>query len=149
MYKHSERRYLAHSSKSVFDIVMDVGAYPEFLPWCMAVRVLSKDKTVMLAEMAVGYKGIRETYKSEVTFNEDDLLIDVTAVDGPFNKLSNTWRFMEADDGGCMVDFSIEFEFRSRLLQGVIGVFFEQAVAKMVAAFEERADKLHYSKVPV
>ena len=146
MYRHSERRYLAHSPNSVFKIVLDVEMYPEFLPWCIAVRVLDKTESRMIAEMAVGYKGIRETYTSEIKFTEEELKIEVCAVDGPFSALLNTWQFSEAQDGGCVVDFSIEFEFHSRLLQGVIGVFFEQAVARMVAAFEQRADSIHYGK---
>ncbi|MBC27626.1 MAG: ubiquinone-binding protein [Rhodospirillaceae bacterium] len=146
MYRHSERRYLAHSPNSVFKIVLDVETYPEFLPWCVAVRILEQNEASMIAEMAVGYKGIRETYTSEINFIEEDLKIEVGAVDGPFSALLNTWHFTEAQDGGCVVDFSIEFEFRSRLLQGVIGVFFEQAVARMVAAFEQRADSIHYGK---
>lgn len=96
----------------------------------------------MIAEMAVGYKGIREIYKSDVRLDRERLSIDVTAIDGPFETLTNHWHFSTADDGGCIVDFEIEFEFRSWLLQRVIGAFFEQAVSRMVTAFETRADAL-------
>lgn len=143
MYRHSERRRLAHPPEAIFDLVADVGAYPEFLPWCTATRILEQSETHMIAEMAVGYKSIREIYKSDVRLDREQLIIEVTAIDGPFKTLANHWRFLPAENGQCDVDFSIEFEFRSWLLQRVIGAFFEQAVSRMVAAFEERADALY------
>ena len=143
MYRHSERRHLAHPPQAIFDLVADVASYPAFLPWCTATRILEHSDDRMIAEMAVGYKGIREVYKSDVRLDRDALAIEVTAIDGPFKTLANHWRFSPAEEGGCEVDFSIEFEFRSWLLQRVIGAFFEQAVGRMVAAFEERADALY------
>ena len=146
MRKIDRNAIVPYSAKQMYELVGDFLSYPEFLPWCVAVRILEKNEASMIAEMAVGYKGIRETYTSKINFVEEELKIEVSAVDGPFSALLNTWQFTEAQDGGCAVDFSIEFEFRSRLLQGVIGVFFEQAVARMVAAFEQRADSIHYCK---
>ncbi|HAA93722.1 MAG TPA: ubiquinone-binding protein [Rhodospirillaceae bacterium] len=148
MYRHSEQRHLAHPPEAIFDLVADVSAYPEFLPWCTATRILKQSESEMIAEMAVGYKGIREIYKSDVQLDREGLAIAVSAIDGPFKTLDNRWRFSPSEEGGCEVDFSIEFEFRSWLLQRVIGAFFEQAVGRMVAAFEARADALYPAKNP-
>jgi coenzyme Q-binding protein COQ10 len=143
MIVHRETRLFAYTPAQVFDIVADVQRYPEFLPWCVGARVThrDRDRDVFDAEVLVGFKMIRERYTSRVKLSRPDS-IEVTYTSGPFRHLSNTWRFKPAPEG-CQVDFFIEFEFRSLLLQRLIGTLFHEAVRKMVAAFESRARKLY------
>lgn len=145
MHKHSEERILPHRPEAIFNLVADVGSYPDFLPWCTATRILQQNEAGMIAEMAVGYKSIRERYKSNVELNRDAMMIDVTAVDGPFKHLRNQWHFEKCNIDQCKIHFHIEFEFSSWILQQIIGAFFEDAVAKMVSAFETRADQIYNS----
>ena len=145
MHEHSEERILPHRPEAIFDLVADVGSYPDFLPWCTTTRILQQSESHMIAEMAVGYKSIREHYKSNVELNRDAMMIVVTAIDGPFKHLRNQWRFEEVGSSQCKIHFHIEFEFGSWILQKIIGTFFEDVVAKMVSAFETRADQIYNS----
>lgn len=124
-------------------MVADVERYPEFLPWCVACRKTKKLDNGFEADLAIGFKMVREKFSSRVTLGPpSDILVEY--LDGPFRYLSNTWKFSEAEDGkGCEIDFYLEFEFRSAVLQKLIGVLFEEAVRRMVAAFESRAVELY------
>jgi len=141
---HSERRRLPYTSEQVFDLVADVERYPEFLPWCTGLRVRRRDGYVILADMAVGFKMVREKFTSRVTLTPKSR-IDVEYLDGPFKYLRNHWEFASAD-GGCEIDFFIDFEFRSRLLRGIMEPLFNEAVRRMVRAFEKRAEALYGQK---
>ena len=143
MPTHSEQRVLPHTAEQLFDLVADVGRYPEFLPWCVASRILSRSETEMRAELAIGFKGIRERFVSRVALDRPTLRIDVTYEKGPFKYLVNHWRFEPRDGGKCLLDFHVDFEFRSRLLEMLMGKLFDEAVRRMVRAFEERADDLY------
>lgn len=143
MPAHSEKRYLPYTPEQVYALVADVERYPEFLPWCVACR---KTKTLdkgFEADLAIGFKMVREKFTSRVTLNpSSDILVEYK--DGPFKYLSNSWKFAAGPDGkGCEIDFYLEFEFRSAVLQKLIGVLFEEAVRRMVAAFETRAADLY------
>lgn len=138
---HRETRLFPYGPAQVFDIVADVRRYPEFLPWCVGARVVHRDRDVFDAEVLVGFRFIRERYSSRVKLARPDM-IDVTYTSGPFRHLVNTWR-LKAVPEGCQVDFFIEFEFRSPMLQRLIGALFHEAVRKMVAAFESRARQLY------
>jgi len=142
---HSEIRTVPFSADLMFQVVADVEQYPKFLPWCVALRVLSrervKNRDVLTAEMAVGYGALREKYTSRVILDAATRTIDVAQTSGPFKQLENHWRFTPTDDG-CAVDFSILFEFKSRLLHGVAGHAFEKVMLKMTDAFEARAAAL-------
>jgi len=140
---HSEQRILPHRPEQLFDLVADVGRYPEFLPWCVAARILEQDETAMRAELAIGFKGIRERFISRVALDRPNMRIDVKYEKGPFRYLVNHWQFTPADGGQCRLDFQIEFEFKSRLLEMVMGRLFDEAVRRMVRAFEQRADALY------
>jgi len=129
----------------MFDLVADVGAYPQFLPWCVAARVKSKSDVEIVADLIIGFKMVRERFTSKVTLNTPSR-IDVTYVDGPFQYLNNHWKFSPTEDGGCQIDFHVDFEFRSKMLQRLIGVLFNEAVRRMVAAFEARAVSLYGPK---
>ena len=141
MISHRETRLVPYSAGTMYAVVADVEKYPEFLPWVVALRVLSRNENGLTAEMAVGYGALRERYASDVTL--DPLLhrIDVVQTRGPFKTLENHWRFTPRDQG-CEVEFAIAFEFRSRLLHGVAGHAFEKVMLKMADAFEARAAAL-------
>jgi len=140
---HSEQRVLPHTAEQLFDLVADVGSYPEFLPWCVAARVMSQSEAELRAELAIGFKGIRERFVSRVALDRPNLRIDVAYEKGPFKYLDNHWRFESREGGKCLLDFHVDFEFRSRILEMLMGKLFDEAVRRMVRAFEQRADALY------
>jgi coenzyme Q-binding protein COQ10 len=137
MPTHAETKVLPHTPEQVFDLVADVGKYPQFLPWCAAARVRSRNETEQVADLTIGFGPFRESFTSRVKMDRPGL-IRVTYENGPFRYLNNQWKFT-ADPGGCRVDFFVDFEFRSRILQSAIGVVFNEAVRRMVNAFIKRA----------
>ena len=141
MPTHAEERRLPHTQQQLFDLVADVARYPEFLPWCTACRVTKREGNVIEADLMIGFKMVRERFTSRVTLSPPDR-IDVQYLDGPFRYLNNHWVFKPTDDG-CVIDFYIDFEFRSRILQRLMGPLFNEAVRRMVSSFETRARALH------
>jgi coenzyme Q-binding protein COQ10 len=137
MPTHHETRFLPQTAEQLFDLVSDVDDYPNFLPWCVALRVTSRDANEIRADMVVGFKMLREKFTSRVTLTPKER-IDVEYLDGPFRYLENRWLFIDKD-GGCEIDFFIDFEFRSRLLRKIMEPLFHEAVRRMVRAFEKRA----------
>ena len=137
MPTHHETRLLPQTAEQLFDLVSDVEDYPNFLPWCVALRVNSRDDNVIRADMVVGFKMLREKFTSCVTLTPKER-IDVEYLDGPFSYLENRWFFIDKDDG-CEIDFFIDFEFRSILLRRLMEPLFHEAVRRMVRAFEKRA----------
>ena len=144
MPTHAEKRKLPYTPEQMYDLVSDVERYPEFLPWCVAARIRKRDGNLMIADLMIGFKMIREKFTSKVTLDRPGR-VDVTYTDGPFKYLNNHWIFEQAEDGGTLVDFYVDFEFRSKVLQAVIGALFNEAVSLMVAAFEKRARQLYGS----
>ena len=142
MPTHAERRYLKQTPEQMFELVADVARYPEFLPWCVATRVRKRDNDTTYADMVIGYKMFREKFVTKVVLDRPRR-IDVTYREGPFKYLNNHWIFEPAADGGCIIDFYVDFEFHSKLLQKMIGVIFNEAVKIMVSAFEKRANQLY------
>ncbi|GAN68994.1 type II toxin-antitoxin system RatA family toxin [Acetobacter orleanensis] len=141
MPKHAEKRVLAYRADQIFDLVADVGHYPEFLPWCVAARVRTRTATELVADLTVGFGPFRESFTSRVTLNCPDS-ITVQYERGPFRYLKNLWKFTPAENG-CVVEFFVDFEFRSRILQAAIGVVFGEAVRLMVSAFLRRAREVY------
>jgi coenzyme Q-binding protein COQ10 len=146
MPTHAEKRILRYSPEQMFELVADVRRYPEFLPWCVGARVLSRSETELVADLTIGFRVFRETFRSQVTL-ERPHHIHVRYLNGPFRYLNNHWRFAPHAEG-TELDFFVDFEFRSRLLQAVIGTVFNEAVRLMVRAFERRAMQL-YGRNPV
>jgi len=146
MPKFDTVRRVVHSPEQMFALVADVERYPEFLPLCEALKVRSRrerdGQTMLIADMTVGYKAIRETFTSQVHLKPAELIIDVSYVDGPFRYLNNRWSFVP-EDGGSAVRFSIDYEFKSRLLGAVMGSMFDRAFRMFAEAFEKRADALY------
>jgi len=142
MPTHAEKRNISHSSQHMFDLVSDVEKYPKFLPWCIGVRLKKRTSEQITAEMMIGYKMFREKFSCRVELKSHNR-IDVVYEDGPFKYLNNHWIFIDEEDGTCTVDFFVDFEFNSPLLQKLIGVVFNEAVKIMVLAFEKRADAIY------
>ncbi|MGB0689670.1 MAG: type II toxin-antitoxin system RatA family toxin [Candidatus Puniceispirillum sp.] len=145
MTTHAEKRVVPHTPEQLYALVLDVQKYPQFLPWCMAARVKSQSERELAADLIIGFNMFRETFTSYVEFDPDKLEIDVRYAEGPFKHLTNNWRFLPHEDG-CEIDFYVDFEFNSRLLQSVIETLFTEAVRRMVRAFEARADDLYGNK---
>ncbi|HEY9567746.1 MAG TPA: type II toxin-antitoxin system RatA family toxin [Thalassobaculum sp.] len=142
MPTHAEKRQVPHTPEQLFDLVADIERYPEFLPWCIGARIKRREGRVLFADLVIGYKMIRERFTSRVEPQRDVMRIDVIYTEGPFRYLNNHWVF-ERHPEGCVIDFYVDFEFKSRMLQSVIGLFFNEAVRRMVQAFETRADDLY------
>jgi len=138
---HHETRIVPYPAELMYAVVSDVEKYPEFLPWVVALRILSRRENGMTAEMAVGYGALRERYTSDVSLDRVQYRIDVVQTKGPFKTLENHWHFTPKESG-CEVEFAIAFEFKSRLLHGVAGRAFENVMLKMADAFEARAAAL-------
>lgn len=125
----------------MFDLVADVGRYPEFLPWVSAVRVRSNSQSEMVADLIVGFKGLRENFTSRVRKTRP-LLISVDYIDGPLKFLHNEWRLTD-EGGGSRLDFVVDFAFKSRVFETLAGQVFERALRKMTDAFIARAEQLY------
>ncbi|WP_343712281.1 type II toxin-antitoxin system RatA family toxin [Inquilinus sp.] len=141
MPSHTERRVLPYTPQQLYELVADIESYPSFLPWCLAARIRKREGNVLTADLVIGFKMIRERYTSRVTLTPGQQ-IDVAYVDGPMKRLTNCWRFLP-HPAGCEIDFHVDFEFRSRVLQTVIGAVFHEAFRRMVGAFETRARALY------
>ncbi|MCP5396738.1 MAG: type II toxin-antitoxin system RatA family toxin [Sphingomonadaceae bacterium] len=137
-----EIRRLPYSAEQMYNLVADVARYAEFLPWVAATRVRSDSETEMVADMLVGFKAIREKFTSRVE-KERPSRIKVHYVDGPLRDLDNVWNFAPLPDGGCEVDFTVDFTFKNKVFEKLAGQYFDRAFRKMVAAFEERAEQLY------
>lgn len=142
MPKHSETRRLPYTPEQMFDLVADVGRYGEFLPWVSAVRVRSDSDTEMVADLIVGFKGLRETFSSRVEKQRPGH-IRVDYLEGPLKHLHNDWTFRPDGQGGCLVDFEVDFAFKSRVFEMLAGQVFDRALRMMINAFEERAARLY------
>jgi coenzyme Q-binding protein COQ10 len=147
MPRHSERRNLPYSPDQLFDLVADVQHYQEFLPWVAAVRVRSNSETLMIADLVVGFKSIKETFTSQVT-KQRPRMITVEYVEGPLKYLKNDWEFEPDGRGGTNLCFCVDFAFKSRLFETLAGQMFDRALRRMIAAFETRAHQLYRDTSP-
>ena len=143
----STTRRVRHAASEMFDLVADVERYPEFVPLCQSLKVRKRmqvaGKDVVIADMTVAYKMIRETFTSRVTLDRPNLEILVEYLEGPFRRLNNRWKFRPAGDRVCDVDFFIAYEFRSRTLGMLMGAVFDAAFRRFSIAFEQRADQIY------
>ena len=141
MTEHRESRIVPYTADTMYRKVSDIERYPQFLPWVLALRVLSREESHLVAEMAVGYGPFRERYTSRVTLDPVLHCVDVIAIKGPFRRLENHWRFTP-ENAGCRIDFAIQFEFTNPLLQAAASKAFEKVLLKMTDAFVARAAEL-------
>ncbi|PPQ37312.1 type II toxin-antitoxin system RatA family toxin [Rhodopila globiformis] len=147
MPRHAERKFIPYTPEQLFDLVADVGKYPQFLPWCVGARVRSQTETELVADLTIGFGPFRESFTSRVALKRPDQ-VRVTYENGPFRYLNNQWDFTPRD-GGTDVGFFVDFEFRSRMLQAAIGVVFHEAVRRMVNAFLKRARDVYGPPLPM
>ncbi|HMO09581.1 MAG TPA: type II toxin-antitoxin system RatA family toxin [Paracoccaceae bacterium] len=152
MPTHRETKPLPWSAQQMYALVADVADYPKFLPWCAAARIRSRTPLpeaspegaeVMEAELVISFKVFRERFGSRVTLFPARHRIDTEYIDGPFRFMRSTWAFRPTAGGGCEVEFFVDFEFRNAILQGIIGVVFNDAMQRIVRAFERRAAELY------
>ncbi|SFD75236.1 coenzyme Q-binding protein COQ10 [Sulfitobacter brevis] len=149
MPTHSETRELPYSAQQMYDLVADVARYPEFLPWTAAARIRTDedrgDHRVMEADLVISFKVFRERFTSRVVLWPEAMKIDTEYLDGPFKHMRSNWAF-EDTQNGCKVHFFVDFEFRNMILQKIIGVVFNEAMQRVVRAFETRAAALYGPK---
>ncbi len=143
---HAEQKILDFTPQQVFDLVADVRAYDQFLPWCVASRITREEEggRVFYADLVIGHKMVRETFSSRVEL-DPSREIRVQYLSGPLRYLKNRWTFSPVGEGSdrCLVDFYVDFEFRNPIFRHIAGVFFHEAVKRMVHAFEARAHALY------
>jgi coenzyme Q-binding protein COQ10 len=137
MPTHAEKQILPYRPDQMYDLVADVGKYPQFLPWCVGARIRTRSETLLLADLTIGFGPFRESFTSRVTLDRPRN-VQVRYENGPFRYLNNQWQF-HPHPRGTEVSFFVEFEFKSRILQAAIGVVFNEAVRRMVNAFQKRA----------
>lgn len=148
MPTHAEKRPLPWTADEMYALVADVGRYPEFLPWTAAARIRSRTpqpdgSEAMEADLVISFKVFRERFGSRVTLWPGERRIVTEYLDGPFKHMRSTWKFIPDEGGGSIVDFFVDFEFRNVILQKVIGVVFDEAMRRVVRAFETRAEALY------
>ena len=147
MPRHAETKVLPYSAAQMYDLVADVASYPKFLPWTSAARIRSRTPIeageVMEADLVISFKVFRERFGSRVTLLPARQTILTEYIDGPFRHLKSVWRFRDLETGGCEVSFEVDFEFKNAILAGIIGLVFNEAMSRVVRAFEDRASKLY------
>ncbi|MDP0927032.1 type II toxin-antitoxin system RatA family toxin [Paracoccus onubensis] len=153
MPHHQDNRDLPYSARQMFDLVADIESYPQFLPWNSAARIRSRQTRPdgaeeIAADLVVSFKVFRERFGSRVVLwpaepESGKLKIDTEYLDGPFRHMQSGWTFMDLPDGGCRIEFFVDFEFRNAILQKLIGVVFHEAMSRIVKAFETRANELY------
>ena len=149
MPSHHETRKLPYSAQQMYDLVADVGNYPKFLPWTAAARVRSRRDLpdgpgeVMEADLVISFKVFRERFGSRVTLHPEEKRIETEYLDGPFRHMNSVWRFRDLETGGCEIQFDVDFEFKSRILGSAASMFFNDAMQRIVRAFERRAATLY------
>ena len=147
MPKHLIDQQSIFSVEQLYLLVKDIEQYPKFIPWCTAARILSEQPNMLVAELVIGYKGLIEKYTSKIILTPPDsqqARIEVEMTHGPFKYLINNWHFISNNLNGCNINFFIDFSFKSKILEKIMGSFFDKAVCKMVNAFEDRAKVLYH-----
>lgn len=149
MFIRKTEKVIHHKAKDLFDLILAVDRYPDFLPWCSAARILEKNDNYLIADLVVSFTGFRERYRSKVNIiypsdsNNFTHEVIVEMIEGPFDRLHNHWKITKITEDSCKVDFEIAFSFNSTILNKIISIVFEKAFAKMVEAFEKRADEVY------
>ena len=146
MTSHAETKYLPYTAKEMFDLVADISSYPEFLPWCAAARVgkeVQKGEVKQIeADLVISFKVFREKFGSRVLLDTSNYVIETDYIDGPFRYMHSVWSFENCEEG-CEVKFDVDFELKNAMLQSIIGLVFNDAMQRIVRAFERRASDLY------
>lgn len=147
MHSYSETRYSPYAPAQLYAMVLDIERYPEFLPWCRAARIIERHDSHFVGELIISFSHFTERYSSKVIgtppVSDGEARIEVELVHGPFTQLANHWHFVPNTQGGTDIHFAVEFEFKSKLLDKLMGGFFGRAVDKMGEAFTTRANALY------
>jgi coenzyme Q-binding protein COQ10 len=146
MHSHSEKKILDFSARQLFELVLDVEKYPEFLPWCSKVKLVKiLDENNFHADLTVNFKAFDYTYTSLITKyeNDEELRVDVKVIKGPFKSLNNSWKFIDLKDGTCQVEFDIDLEMNNFFLNKILKFIFDSAYKMMVQSFEKRARQVY------
>jgi coenzyme Q-binding protein COQ10 len=148
MPEFSTSRRVQHSAAHMFDLVADVERYPEFVPLCRSLKVRRRipqpeGVEVLIADMTVAYRFVREAFTSRVTLDRPNLQILVEYLQGPFSRMENRWAFHPTGERTCEVEFFISYDFKSRTLALLMGAMFDAAFRRFAAAFERRADVVY------
>ena len=148
MPQFSTTRVVRHSAARMFDLVADVEHYPDFVPLCRSLKIRKRipepeGVEILVADMTVAYKFVRETFTSRVTLDRANLQILVEYLEGPFSRLENRWTFHPTGEHSCDVEFFISYEFKSRTLGLLMGAMFDAAFRRFATAFERRADVIY------
>ena len=151
MPQFTTMRQVHHSAENMFDLVADVERYPQFVPLCRDLKIRRRTTEgegveVVVADMTVAYKLVREAFRSRVTLDRPKLQILVEYLEGPFSHLENRWTFKPTGEQSCEIQFFIDYEFRSRMLGVLMGTMFDAAFRRFASAFEQRADKVYGRK---
>ena len=147
MPHHAETRRLPYTPAQVYALVADIGRYADFLPWVQGMRILKTEGNVVTADMIVGFKMVRERFTSRVTLTPETR-VHVDYLSGPLKYLHNDWTFRTAPAGACDIDFSVDFEFKNKMFERLAGMFFHDALRRMVGAFEARAAAIYGAPSP-
>lgn len=142
MPTYTEKKTLPYTSDQMFDLVIDIEEYPNFLPWCIDCKIIKKRDEWIFANLVIGYKLFHEWFHCKIRV-EEDKTIHVEYVNGPLKYLKNTWKFISHLDGSSTVDFHVDFEFKNPMFERVVGVFFHEIAKRMVGAFVKRAEELY------
>ena len=146
MTSHAETKYLPYTAKEMFDLVADISSYPEFLPWCAAARVRKEIQKGVIkqieADLVISFKVFREKFGSRVLLDASKFTIETEYLDGPFRHMHSVWSFNNSEQG-CEVNFNVDFEIKNSMLQSIIGLVFNDAMQRIVRAFERRAADLY------
>ena len=150
MPKHKETKIVDFTDIQMFDLVADIDSYHLFLPWCNNSRIIESskidsDNDYVIADLEIGYKNLVYIYRSAVSLNRKNLIIDVEFVDGPFKHLVNKWNFKQIEENKCEIVFFIDFELNVGVFNYLISKFFDKAFNKMVSSFEDRASQVYKS----
>ena len=148
MQRVSSKRQVRHSASQMFDLVADVERYPEFVPLCQSLKIRQRKSKpngseILVADMTVSFKLVKETFTSRVTLDRANLKILVEYLRGPFSNLENRWSFEPQGEHACDVTFFLAYEFKSRMLAMLMGSMFDTAFRRFAAAFEKRADAIY------
>jgi coenzyme Q-binding protein COQ10 len=148
MHSFKSEKILPNSLSQILELIMDIESYPEFVPWCKSTKIISSSNDEIIAEMEINYKGFTESYRSSITKSDvgGDMVVEVKAINGPFKFLNNKWIISSADDG-TKINFSIELEFKSFILDKMMGLVFVNATEKMINSFVARAQLINDSSV--
>jgi coenzyme Q-binding protein COQ10 len=142
MGKRTTSTKVQYSAQQMYDLVVDMDRYPDFIPWLAKSRKYDEQGDQFMSEMTFSFKGMRETFKTRDTIIPGKK-ITISNISGPFKHLESEWTFSDSPSGGCVIDFFIDFRFKSRLVEMALGPVFGEASKRMVDAFRARADDIY------